>query len=162
MAVNLSPRQLLDRHLVADVARALQTSGITPGTLVLELTESVLTADIDDTVPVLAALKRLGVLLAIDDVGTGYSSLSYLRRFPVDVIKLDRELVCGSEHDAKLARALVSLGQELELATVAEGIEHPDQLAEMRRLGCDLGQGFLFAKPMSPDDLVASMAAVAA
>jgi diguanylate cyclase (GGDEF)-like protein len=157
MAVNLSPRQLLDRSLVADVSRALETSGIAPSTLVLELTESLLTADIEETVPVLAALKRLGVLLAIDDIGGGYSSLSYLRRFPVDVIKLDRELISGNEHDAKLARALLGLGRELELATVAEGIEHPEQLAEMRRLGCDLGQGFLFAEPMPADELVTSL-----
>ena len=155
MAVNLSPRQLLDRHLVSDVARAITESAIAPGTLVLELTETLLTADIEETVPVLAALKRLGVLLALDDVGTGYSSLSYLRRFPVDVIKLDRDLVSGNEHDAKLARAILGLGRELDLATVAEGIEHPEQLAEMRRLGCDLGQGFLFAQPMPAEDLAA-------
>jgi diguanylate cyclase (GGDEF)-like protein len=157
VAVNLSPRQLLDRHLVRDVANALEASGIAPGTLVLELTETLLTADVEDTVPVLAALKRLGVMLALDDLGTGYSSLSYLRRFPIDVIKLDRDLVSGSEHDAKLARALIGLGRELDLATVAEGIENPDQLAEMRRLGCDLGQGFLFAHPMPPDELAASL-----
>ena len=160
VAVNLSPRQLQDPHLVGDVERALDEAGIAPETLVLELTETLLTTDMEATVPVLNELKRLGVLLAIDDVGAGYSSLSYLRRFPIDVLKLDRELVSGDEHDAKLTRALLGLGRELDLATIAEGIERPEQLAELKRLGCDLGQGFLFAKPMPAAQLVERLGGV--
>ncbi|MDQ3740661.1 MAG: EAL domain-containing protein [Actinomycetota bacterium] len=155
MSVNLSPRQFHDPHLVDDVADAIATAGIDPTTLVLEITESMLTADLDSTAETLARLKALGVRLAIDDFGTGYSTLSYLRRFPVDILKLDRELIeAASGLDAKLMKAIVGLGHSLDLATVAEGIERPEQEQGLRELGCELGQGFLFARPMSEADLV--------
>jgi EAL domain-containing protein (putative c-di-GMP-specific phosphodiesterase class I) len=155
MSVNLSPRQFHDPNLVADVAAAIGNAGIEANTLVLEITESMLTADLDSTADTLARLKALGVRLAIDDFGTGYSTLSYLRRFPIDILKLDRELIeAGSGPDAKLMKAIVGLGRSLDLTTVAEGIERPAQEAELRALGCELGQGFLFARPMSEADLV--------
>jgi diguanylate cyclase (GGDEF)-like protein len=155
MSVNLSPRQFHDPNLVGDVAHAIDSAGIDATTLVLEITESMLTADLDATAETLGRLKELGVRFAIDDFGTGYSTLSYLRRFPIDILKLDRELICAeSGSDPKLTKALVGLGQTLELATVAEGIERPEQEAELRALGCELGQGFLFARPMSEADLV--------
>ena len=158
MSVNLSPRQFHDPNLVADVAGAIGNAGIDATTLVLEITESMLTADLDSTADTLARLKALGVRLAIDDFGTGYSTLSYLRRFPIDILKLDRELIeAGTGPDAKLMRAIVGLGRSLDLATVAEGIERPEQEAELRALGCDLGQGFLFARPMSEAELVRTL-----
>ncbi len=155
MSVNLSPRQFHDPHLVDDVARAIHSAGIDPTTLVLEITESMLTTDIDSTAETLARLKALGVRLAVDDFGTGYSTLSYLRRFPIDILKLDRELIdAASGRDAMLMKAIVGLGHSLELSTVAEGIERPEQERELRELGCELGQGFLFARPMCETDLV--------
>ena len=158
MSVNLSPRQFHDPNLVGDVAHAIDSAGIDARTLVLEITESMLTADLDATAETLADLKQLGVRLAIDDFGTGFSTLSYLRRFPIDILKLDRELICGeSGNDTKLTKALVGLGRTLELATVAEGIERPEQEEELRALGCDLGQGFLFARPMSQEDLLVAL-----
>jgi EAL domain-containing protein (putative c-di-GMP-specific phosphodiesterase class I) len=101
-------------------------------------------------------LKTLGVRLAVDDFGTGYSSLSYLARFPVDVLKIDRSFVehVGGESDqAELARTIVQLGRTLRLRTVAEGIEHPDQARHLAGMGCDLGQGYLYARPMPAGDL---------
>ena len=159
VTVNLSPRQLEDPGLAADVSRALADARLDPSTLVLELTESQLVADLDAVAAAMAGLRDLGVRLALDDVGAGHSRMSYLRSFPVDILKLDRELIAGSGgHDARLTRALLGLGRELQLATVAEGIERPEQLAELKRLGCDLGQGFLLARPMSADELAVRLA----
>lgn len=159
VSVNLSPRQLEDPGLVDDVAHALAESGIAPSTLVLELTESELTADLAAAAPLLFRLKALGVRLALDDIGTGYSRWSYLRSFPVDILKLDRELIASDDSaDARLTRALLGLGRELELATVAEGIERPEQLDELRRMGCDIGQGYLFARPMDASQLAWELA----
>ena len=159
MAVNLSPRQFQDPQLVDDVASAIADAGIDASTLVLEITESMLTADLDSTADTLAKLKALGVRLAIDDFGAGYSMLSYLRRFPIDILKIDRELIeASSGPDAKLMKALVGLGRSLDLFTVAEGIERAEQEAELRALGCQLGQGFLFARPMSEEELVRRLA----
>ena len=158
MSVNLSPRQFHDPGLVDDVRNSIETAGIDPTTLVLEITESILIADLDSTAETLSQLKALGVRLAIDDFGTGYSTLSYLRRFPIDILKLDRQLIeTGSGPDAKLMKAIVGLGHSLELATVAEGIERPEQEAELRELGCQLGQGFLFARPMNEADLLRNL-----
>jgi diguanylate cyclase (GGDEF)-like protein len=155
MCVNLSPRQFHDPNLVTDVEHAVDSAGIEATKLVLEITESMLTADLDSTAHTLSELKKLGVRLAIDDFGTGFSTLSYLRRFPIDILKLDRELIEASAGpDAKLTKAIVALGQTLELATVAEGIERPEQEVELRALGCELGQGFLFARPMDEETLV--------
>jgi EAL domain-containing protein (putative c-di-GMP-specific phosphodiesterase class I) len=149
VTVNVSPRQLEDPSLVLHVARCLHETGLNPWSLVLELTESELIADVDAAAPVLADLKRLGVRIALDDVGTGHSKMSYLHAFPVDIIKLGREIV----DNARLCRAFLRLGRELELATVVEGIERPEQLNDLRAMGCDLGQGFLFARPMPSSEL---------
>jgi diguanylate cyclase (GGDEF)-like protein len=161
VAVNLSPYQLEDPGLVGDVARAIEAAGIGPGTLVLELTESELTADLDAAAPMLLRLRDLGVRLALDDIGTGYSRWSYLRSFPVDILKLDRELVGSADDaDARLTRALLGLGRDLRLQMIAEGIERPEQLADLREMGCDLGQGYLFARPMGTDELADRLAGV--
>jgi len=151
VSVNLSGRQLDDPGLVDDVVAALAASGLAPRALLLELTETALMRDAERALTSLHRLKTLGVRLAIDDFGTGYSSLAYLQRFPVDVLKLDRAFVSGiarSASDAALARAVVALGASLQLETVAEGIETPEQRDHLRALGCRLGQGFLFARPM--------------
>jgi diguanylate cyclase (GGDEF)-like protein/PAS domain S-box-containing protein len=156
VSVNVSARQIQEPAFVQEVAAILATTGLLPGRLTLELTESVLMQDVDATATTLNALKALGVRLAIDDFGTGYSSLSYLGRFPIDELKIDRSFVAAMNtgpDESALVRSIVKLGETLHLETVAEGIEQADQLAELRALGAGLGQGFLFAKPLSPEDL---------
>ena len=160
MAVNLSALQLRRPEIVDEVAAALAASGLAAGDLVLEITESVLMSDIDQTIERLQRLKDLGVQLAIDDFGTGYSSLNYLRQFPVDIVKIDRSFVDGIEVDDD-QRALVAMIVELTVAlglhVVAEGIERPEQRALLTSLGCEQGQGFLFAGPMELASLVARL-----
>jgi diguanylate cyclase (GGDEF)-like protein/PAS domain S-box-containing protein len=156
MAVNLSARQLQRPEIVDEVGAALLASGLAPEDLVLEITESVLMHDIDLTIERLQRLKDLGVRLAIDDFGTGYSSLNYLRRFPVDIVKMDRSFVDGiavDGHQRALVAMIIDLARALGLRQVAEGIERPEQLAELKSLGCGFGQGFLFARPLTFADL---------
>jgi len=152
ISVNLSVRQLQSDTIVADVREALETSGLPASSLVLEITESVMMADTELAVARLYALKELGVRLAMDDFGTGYSSLSYLGRFPVDILKMDRSFLAEDKNEP-LAAAVIALGESLSLDVVAEGIEYDEQAAALRDLGCDLGQGFLFARPMAQDAL---------
>ncbi|MCA1842403.1 MAG: EAL domain-containing protein [Actinobacteria bacterium] len=156
MAVNLSARQLQSDDLVETVAEAIQTSGIEPSSLVLEITETAVMNDHASTIVRLKQLKKLGVRLAIDDFGTGYSSLSYLRRFPIDVLKIDRSFVdgvCEGSEKQALLRTIVELGRALRLETVAEGIEVPEELDQLRSMDCELGQGFYFARPVEADDM---------
>ncbi len=154
VSVNLSVKQLQSETIVDDVQNALASSGLPPASLVLEITESVMMADTDLAVARLNELKGLGIMLAMDDFGTGYSSLSYLSRFPVDILKMDRAFLTKEHEDSGLAGAIIAMGNSLNLEVVAEGIEFPEQIGSLRDLGCELGQGFLFAKPMSRDDLV--------
>jgi diguanylate cyclase (GGDEF)-like protein/PAS domain S-box-containing protein len=157
MSVNLSVRQLQSDSIVSDVRCALERSGLDPSGLVLEITESVMMADTDFAVQRLLDLKALGIRLAMDDFGTGYSSLSYLSRFPVDILKMDRSFV-GSGENVALTSAIIALGASLDLDVVAEGIEYPEQENSLHDLGCEIGQGFLFARPMGSDALFAFLA----
>jgi EAL domain-containing protein (putative c-di-GMP-specific phosphodiesterase class I) len=154
MSVNLSVKQLQSETIVADVRDALEESGLTPSALVLEITESVMMADIDVAVARLHELKKLGVRLAMDDFGTGYSSLSYLSRFPVDILKMDRSFLAAGEEESTLTAAIIALGESLKLDVVAEGVERPEQIASLQSLGCELGQGFLFARALDRTALV--------
>ena len=153
MSVNLSVKQLQYSDIAADVREALAESGLPAGTLTLEITETVMMTDTELAVQRLDELKALGIRLAMDDFGTGYSSLSYLSRLPVDQIKMDRSFLSSgaSPQQSALASAVVSLGETLHLEVVAEGIELHDQWIGLRELGCDLGQGFLFAGPMDAE-----------
>jgi len=156
MSVNISGRHLEDASLIDDVQEALAASGLAPGYLVLEMTESVLMAHTEENVDLLARLKELGVGLAIDDFGTGYSSLAYLHRFPADVIKIDRSFVerlDGSEADAELLRTIVQLGKSLRMVTVGEGVETASQARALREMGCELAQGFHFYRALTPEGL---------
>jgi diguanylate cyclase (GGDEF)-like protein/PAS domain S-box-containing protein len=156
VTVNLSGRQFEQADLASDVAAALHTSGLNPRHLVLEITESVVMRNTEATITQLHALKALGVQLAIDDFGTGYSSLSSLQRFPIDILKIDKSFIDGvtrSGNDAALARTIIALGDMLAMRTVAEGIEHADQQELMHTLGCRFGQGYLFAKPQSAEEI---------
>jgi len=154
--VNISGRQLQHPGLADDVMAALEDSGLAPDRLVLEITESVIMQDTESTLRKLRALKAIGVRLAIDDFGTGYSSLSYLQRFPIDILKLDKTFIDGVGRggtDAALARTIIALGDMLHLRTVAEGVETVQQRDELLAFGCDLAQGYVFAKPLEADVL---------
>jgi EAL domain-containing protein (putative c-di-GMP-specific phosphodiesterase class I) len=154
VTVNITGRHLSDPTLSVDVTVALTASGLHPSRLILEITETELMADTESTLPWLRELKALGVQLAIDDFGTGYSSLRYLQRFPVDILKVDKSFVDRidhDDHDVALVRTIVTLGDMLGLTSVAEGIERAEQLARIRRLGCALGQGHYFARPLDRD-----------
>jgi diguanylate cyclase (GGDEF)-like protein len=152
--VNVSPRELPRPELVARVSEALEATGLSPGRLVLEITESGLMRDPRVVLGRLQALREIGVRLAIDDFGTGYSSLSYLRWMPIDVLKMDKsfvdDLAAGEHQHSALAGTITGLAHTLGMTTVAEGIERPEQADTLDALGCELGQGFLFAPPLDP------------
>ena len=154
MSVNLSAKQFQNPKLVEEITQALDESGLAPSCLKLEITESTVMQDAPVTLTKLNELKELGVRLAIDDFGTGYSSLGYLRRFPVDTLKIDRSFVKGLSADggdSAIVRAVVTVAKSLNMDVTAEGVETEGQLAELRALGCDRWQGFLFARPVSPE-----------
>jgi diguanylate cyclase (GGDEF)-like protein/PAS domain S-box-containing protein len=157
MSVNVSARQLRDGpRLVEDVRTALGVTGLPPAHLQLEITETLIMSDADATLTTLSALSALGVKLAIDDFGTGYSSLSYLERFPVDVLKIDKTFVdrlAGATPDSPLPAAIIRLGRTLGLRVVAEGIETAAQAHCLVSLGCEFGQGFLFARPRPASEI---------
>ncbi|WP_326999960.1 EAL domain-containing protein [Dactylosporangium sp. NBC_01737] len=155
ISVNLSPRQVQDPAVVLYVQRTLARSGLPPHLLTLEITESLLREDAEVAQHRLGELKALGVQLAVDDFGTGYSSLSRLHDFPIDVLKIPKPFVDGVAEGAErsaLARAILDLAAALGLDVVAEGIEHQDQADELRRLGCPVGQGFHFSRPVPADE----------
>jgi EAL domain-containing protein (putative c-di-GMP-specific phosphodiesterase class I) len=148
MSINLSRRQLGDARLIPHLRRVLEQTRIGPASVRMEITESVIMDGIDAAGDILGRIKQTGVELSMDDFGTGYSSLSYLSRFPVDILKMDRSFLRSGHYESGLAAAILALGETLELEVVAEGIELPNQAAALRDLGCDLGQGFLFAPAM--------------
>jgi diguanylate cyclase (GGDEF)-like protein len=155
VAVNVSAVQLETDGFIQDVSDALSESGIDPSSLTIEITETALMRDADRTAERLRAIKELGVRLSIDDFGTGYSSLAYLQRFPVDELKIDRSFVSQLESTAQrdaLIRTFVQLGRSLAIETIAEGIEDQAQLSRLQAEHCDIGQGFLFARPMASDE----------
>ncbi|MEQ1787002.1 MAG: bifunctional diguanylate cyclase/phosphodiesterase, partial [Acidimicrobiales bacterium] len=150
VAINISARQFLQDDFVELVATTLEHTGAEPSDICLEITESVLMDDIELTLATLQRLKGLGVQLAVDDFGTGYSSLSYLRRFPIDILKVDQSFVSGLGHDPEdsaIVQAVVHMGRALQLTTVAEGVETAHHLIELRELDCDIAQGYHFARP---------------
>jgi diguanylate cyclase (GGDEF)-like protein/PAS domain S-box-containing protein len=151
IAVNLSAQQFRNPRLAEEVTRVLADSGLDPDALEIEITESTAMGNANTTAQTLERLKGIGVRLAIDDFGTGYSSLGYLRRFPLDVLKVDRSFVGGlpaNRGDAAIVQAVVAVARALGLKVVAEGVETTEQLVELRSLGCDMGQGYFFGKPV--------------
>ena len=163
MYVNLSARQFREPELVEEISRIIGATGIEPGSLALEITESDAMSDAAAAVVALSKLKALGVGLAIDDFGTGYSSMSYLKRFPVDYLKIDRSFVSGlgqgSGEDEVIAAGMVSLAHALGLRVIAEGVETKAQLTHLGEMGCEVAQGYYFAKPLEGDAAVAWLAA---
>jgi diguanylate cyclase (GGDEF)-like protein/PAS domain S-box-containing protein len=156
MAVNLSGVELDRPDFASGVAQILARTNVDPSTVSLEITETVLMKDAPESLAVLQALKALGVSISIDDFGTGYSSLSYLKRFPVDVLKIDRSFVSGlgqDPDDLAIVQAIVALARSLGMSTVAEGVETQAQLDVLRGLGCTAAQGYLLGRPGAADDL---------
>jgi diguanylate cyclase (GGDEF)-like protein len=159
MAVNLSARQLADHEIVDVVAAAVSAAGIDAGSLWLEITETALLTDAETATDVLLRLRESGIRLAVDDFGTGYSSLQRLKLFPLDVIKIDRSFVSGLGEDAgdeAIVRSVIGLANALGFGVVAEGVETPEQRAFLLELGCDLAQGFLFARPAPGSEITAT------
>jgi len=156
LSVNLSVRQLEHDNIESDVGEAIAASELDPAALTLEVTESVFVNNAADASTTLHALKDLGIRLAIDDFGTGYSSLGYIHNYPFDVLKIDRSFVKGigsSSNSGAVVRTMLALAKQLSMATVAEGIESQAELAQLRALRCSHGQGFLFARPVSAQEL---------
>ena len=161
VTVNLSARQLQDEALALDVDSALRESGLSPSCLILEMTESMIMRESSAARARLQELKALGVRIAIDDFGTGYSSLSHLQQFPVDILKIDRSFLHKMHqgpHDTALVRTIIALAKLLSLRTIAEGVEDIQQRQQLRELGCDSAQGFLFGHPMTVDETDAVLA----
>ena len=160
VSLNVSARQLTAGILDATLRDAIAASGVDPSRLALEITESVLMDDVDQSVAMLARLRATGVSISIDDFGTGYSSLSYLNRFPVDVLKIDRSFVAGLPHDTydfALVQAVLAIADALDLGVIAEGVETEAQAATLLSLGCMKAQGFLFHRPLTVDDFEAQL-----
>jgi PAS domain S-box-containing protein len=160
VSVNLSGRQFRQQPLVSVVSRVVGETGFDPRHLELELTESVLMRDAEETVKTLDGLKALGLRISVDDFGTGYSSLSYLTRFPIDILKIDRsfvrEIVTG-RGEAAITSAIIAMAQGLDLGVVAEGVETEKQMAHLRRRGCRMMQGFLFGRPVPAEELTRTL-----
>ena len=156
MAVNISARQFQHPEFIALVAAVLGETGLDPHYLELEITESVAMHDAEKTIATLNALRALNIQLSIDDFGTGYSSLSYLKRFPLSKLKVDQSFVRNmttDPNDAAIAKAIILLGQSLNLSVIAEGVETAEQLALLQQMGCDEVQGYFFSKPIPNGDL---------
>jgi diguanylate cyclase (GGDEF)-like protein/PAS domain S-box-containing protein len=154
VAVNLSARQFYQQDLVASMAAVLKETGLAPHCLEIELTESMMMTDVEQTVDILGRLKALGVQVSIDDFGTGYSSLNYLKRFPIDVLKIDQSFVhdiAADGADAAIVLSVISLAHSLRLKVLAEGVETEEQLAFLRRNGCDSIQGYFFSPPLAAE-----------
>jgi diguanylate cyclase (GGDEF)-like protein len=160
LSVNVSVVQLQQPDFLEAVNEAIAESGLEPSQLVLEITETAMFRDTRETIRKLEWLRELGVRIAIDDFGTGYSSLTYLRRFPADILKIAKEFVGPPDHHSEewvFTASMITLGKMLGLVTIAEGIEQPGQLARLRDLGCEYGQGYLFAIPVPIGELAAAL-----
>jgi EAL domain-containing protein (putative c-di-GMP-specific phosphodiesterase class I) len=162
VGVNVSSRQLDEPGFAARVLELVAHHDIDPSQIVLELTEQSLSVDFETAVTVVADLRAGGVSVAVDDYGTGYSSLRYLHRFDADVVKIDRSFIAnleGSLHTQKIVRSVMDMAISLDLQSIAEGIETPAQLELTRALGCELGQGYLFSRPVGAAEISAMLEA---
>jgi EAL domain-containing protein (putative c-di-GMP-specific phosphodiesterase class I) len=160
VSVNLSARQLQQPRLAQEIAQTLRACEVDPNGLELEITESIIMEYDEIILAKLEELKRLGVRLGIDDFGTGYSSLSHLNRLPIDVLKIDRSFIEGLNKDTKaglITSATINLAHALNLEVVAEGVETVEQLAQLRKLRCDMAQGYYFSKPLTNEEISSLM-----
>jgi EAL domain-containing protein (putative c-di-GMP-specific phosphodiesterase class I) len=164
MNVNVSTKQIRDPGFVGTVQGIIREASIEACGLTLEITETAMIENPDHTFTTLSELKRLGVSLALDDFGTGYSSLSFLKRFPIDVLKIDKSFIRDlylSERETLLTGATIAFGKQLDLKVFAEGIETEEQLDHLQELGCEYGQGYLFSLPLREAELDAALASYA-
>ena len=155
MSVNVSSKQLLP-GLTNNIKKILNRTGIEPGTLILEITETMLMQNAEYLSPLLKKLRNMDVKLHIDDFGSGYSSLSYLRYFPVDVLKIDRSFtagICSDSDNLQIVRAITALAHSLNMNVIAEGVETEEQIIKLKSLQCDLMQGYYFARPMGSEKI---------
>lgn len=151
IAINISPRQFKDPNLVANIRRAMRESGMNPGMLEIEITETMLMGDIEAANQTVQKLHEIGVKLAIDDFGTGYSSLNYLKKFPINTVKVDRSFITDipdSADDCAITAAVIAMAHQLNMEVVAEGVESKEQLTFLQEQGCEYAQGYLFSKPV--------------
>jgi EAL domain-containing protein (putative c-di-GMP-specific phosphodiesterase class I) len=156
IAVNLSPRQFMQKDLVKMFTEFIDKYEIETGELIVEVTESVMMKDVDQAVIILQELKAVGISVALDDFGTGYSSLSYLKRFPIDKLKIDKSFIdnlFSSPDDASIVEAIIVMAHKMNMEVVAEGIETRDQLAYLKKHDSDVGQGFYFDRPLKAEKL---------
>jgi EAL domain-containing protein (putative c-di-GMP-specific phosphodiesterase class I) len=156
VAVNMASQNFSQKEFVQFVEETIRAAGVTPDAVEIEVTESVLMQDMEATIAKLEALKAVGVKLSVDDFGTGYSSLAYLKRFPIDTLKIDRSFVrdvSRNRTEAAIANAIITLGRNLGLEVVAEGVENESQAVFLRKHGCHLFQGYLFSRPVSSDEI---------
>jgi len=156
VAINLSPRQFMQKNLLDMVGQCIEQYHIIPGTLNVEVTESIMMRDVDQAINILQALKAVGISVALDDFGTGYSSLSYLKRFPVDKLKIDKSFInnlFSDSDDASIINAVILLGHNMNMQVVAEGIETREQMLFLMRQGCDIGQGYYFDRPLKAEKM---------
>jgi len=157
VAVNVSSKEFWHTSLITNVRAALEQSGLPPQSLQLELTEGIFMEDVDNAVDRILALKALGIAVAVDDFGTGYSSLAHLKRFPLDVLKIDRYFVKDLPNapvNEALISSILALCKGLNLGTVAEGVENRDQLESLRKLGCQIVQGYFISRPIPAEHLI--------
>jgi EAL domain-containing protein (putative c-di-GMP-specific phosphodiesterase class I) len=162
IAVNMTARQFLDESLLQDLASILKSTGMNPQLLELELTESLLIHDVENTLRILTGLKSLGIRIAVDDFGTGYSSLATLQRFPLDTVKIDRSFIgglIGPTEQSGLADAIIAMGKSLSMTVVAQGVETKEQADFLRAHACDELQGFYFNRPLPANQFAQLMRA---
>jgi EAL domain-containing protein (putative c-di-GMP-specific phosphodiesterase class I) len=155
VAVNLSARQLQQEDLVQRVANILSQAGISPSLVQLEITEGAVMKNVEHAIAMLRQLGQMGIEIALDDFGTGYSSLTYLKRFPIDAVKIDQSFVRDLEHDASdatIVSTVIAMAENLHLNVIAEGVETEAQLEFLRQRGCVEYQGYLFSRPVPPDE----------
>jgi len=151
MSMNITPKQFAQQDLAKEIRELLRQTGVGPGSIHLEIMETIAMGDADHALQVLTSLKALGVSLSLDDFGTGYSSLSRLPRFPIDSLKIDRVFISGlnTDHDShEIVRLIIMLAHSVGLKVIAEGTETEDQIKELQRLGCEMAQGYLFSQPV--------------
>ena len=161
MSVNLSGQQFREEKLIDEIESVLQETGLAGKFLKLEITESILIDNLETVTEIILKLRKKGIQFSIDDFGTGYSSLSYLHRFPVDTIKIDRSFVSQMQSNgdnSAIVKAIVTLAHMLNMDVIAEGIETTAQLAQLKLLQCEYGQGFFFSRPLSQENAEAFIA----
>jgi predicted signal transduction protein with EAL and GGDEF domain len=156
ISINLSAQDLQNPHLLTEIDTLVRNSGLSNHHITLEITESMLIEDVSKTINLLTQLKAKNLQISIDDFGTGYSSLNYLHCLPADTLKIDRSFVsqmCEDHRNHQVVNTIITLGQQLGMAVVAEGVETPEQLQRLQQLGCQFAQGYLFARPVSAEDV---------